>query len=789
MIIPIGLEENELRRAPLISFGIMALCFVIHVGLPFTGMTTTDDLEESLLAFVTYYVENPHLELEDEVRSQFAEMGIAIEEIETIIKSQAAMQDIPGIMSEPNVHEIEAGSRELNDLAWRHLDMHFDRPGRKFGYIPTEGGVFKLLSHVFLHGGWWHLLGNLLFFYLSGPFLEDRWGRPFFLGFFCLGGMFAGMMHGVHYGDSTIPLVGASGAIAACLGAFLVNFATMKIKLFVWLGLIIVRTFDVAAWIVLPLYLLKELFFGFTIGSESGVAHWVHVWGFFFGVAVAGGMKWTGLQQKLDPKGLDLDDPENNPLRAVDIAERTGRGHEVLGILAKGVKNHPEYMEVWKLYWARAREAESKEDMRLAGRKLLPWYLKEGEVDQAYLIWQGFDRLMPNVRLPQGMVAKLAKGLFEAHRYDEAENMLMRCAETSAPHEAVGLFNLVKLAGGRNHRLALDMGAQLRDSSDLDEGRRREFESLWAKWEADPDYRDYQYQEIAVEVGEGDSGAAPSRGPVQAIEISSLPLAGGEEPVHHEVSQAAATPLDLSPETIRDEASFEAHQRQAFDAAFAAEGAPAVAAGPPPLPVAPVQGDPEVELPLPEVPVAQPAPASVPVSAGSGQTHADEEDPFDRLLDGPADDLVEPLHRIEALDVHPAIPERIGREGLVLVIREKHRKRIPFDRIHGMSLGIVQGEAQKSVVVLDLVCDPLTVARSKHRVFRVWANRFDARKLVPSENPKAAFFQLVGTLAKHSGAIVMPDRHVLSGKGLKRYPREEAFEWELYPVDHQAQRE
>lgn len=145
----------------------------------------------------------------------------------------------------------------------------------------------SVLYSMFLHGGWLHILGNMLFLFIFGNNVEDRFGRLRFLGFYLLCGYIAA--YGFAYGspDSTTTLVGASGAIAGVLGAYLVLFPRAKVtSLLPFLFFIPVR---LPAWLVLgSWFLLQELYAnGSGVASGAGVAYLAHVYGFVAGALIA----------------------------------------------------------------------------------------------------------------------------------------------------------------------------------------------------------------------------------------------------------------------------------------------------------------------------------------------------------------------------------------------------------------------------------------------------------------------------------------------------------------------
>src|SRR5262249_7111123 len=140
----------------------------------------------------------------------------------------------------------------------------------RFGFIAREHRWGKVLTSMFVHGGWGHLLGNLYVFALAAPFLEDVFGRLLFTGLYLAGGAVAVLAGFCLAPDSARPLTGASGAIAALMGAFLVRFGTTRIRFAYWIPFLwpmeilaekvkgaqrLCRgTIPAPAWLVLPLW-------------------------------------------------------------------------------------------------------------------------------------------------------------------------------------------------------------------------------------------------------------------------------------------------------------------------------------------------------------------------------------------------------------------------------------------------------------------------------------------------------------------------------------------------------
>jgi membrane associated rhomboid family serine protease len=155
-----------------------------------------------------------------------------------------------------------------------------------------------LVTSQFLHGGWLHLIGNMLYLWIFGNNIEDRFGRLGFLVFYLAGGIAAALTQVAIDPTSEVPMVGASGAIAATLGAYLVLYPHARITSLVFLGFFY-QLIDVPAVIVLAFWIVLQLIDGFaSLGVDQvggGVAFFAHIGGFAFGVVVALSVRaWSG---------------------------------------------------------------------------------------------------------------------------------------------------------------------------------------------------------------------------------------------------------------------------------------------------------------------------------------------------------------------------------------------------------------------------------------------------------------------------------------------------------------
>jgi tetratricopeptide (TPR) repeat protein len=193
---------------------------------------------------------------------------------------------------------------------------------------------------MFLHGGFWHLFGNMIFLWLSGTSLEDVWGRKYYLAIFIAGGVVAAISHHIVNAGSYIPSIGASGAVAALMGAYTIRFATTRLRFvfFQW-------NFWVPAWILLPLWFSREVYYAIKFWGEfTGVATWAHIGGYLFGVAAALVLTKIGAEETFIAKSLSAQDKKDREKARIKQEKKAGprpRSKEVeKGIEARQLGEH-----------------------------------------------------------------------------------------------------------------------------------------------------------------------------------------------------------------------------------------------------------------------------------------------------------------------------------------------------------------------------------------------------------------------------------------------------------------
>lgn len=220
----------------------------------------------------------------------------------------------------------------------------------RFGFIPANHDPVTLFTHMFLHGGVGHLLGNMVFLFIFGFALEVIIGRVKFLLLYLLSGLCAVYMHMAVDPGSYIQLVGASGAISGLMGMYLAAYGIRKIRFFYTVGFYFGQ-FSAPAILIFPYWIGKEIYSQFTV--ESNVAYMAHAGGLLGGFVIVYALKLLGMVQvKFDV--LEEEKKDDNLEEKLDrISElfstlETDRARD---LCKKTVVEYPLSTKVWEKYY------------------------------------------------------------------------------------------------------------------------------------------------------------------------------------------------------------------------------------------------------------------------------------------------------------------------------------------------------------------------------------------------------------------------------------------------------
>ena len=311
LLIPIGHDRQVTKRLPVITLSLIAFNILVFVFTETVGSQQNVRKSLALKSLLEFSIAHPEVSLSASAKDRLARVAeVEVEGIQSYIEQEKLIKLVEGKPSESELIVLDDKTvlaSESQRLSAAFVAAFDDFYGYKYGFVPAyhKGSVLNYFSCMFLHGGFLHILGNMLFLFLAGIAMEDAWGRAFYTLFYLAAGVAATATHAFTSPESKIYLVGASGAIAGLMGAFLVRYFKARIKFFYFV-IFKAGTFKAPAYVMLPLWIALELKDTFTTsaGDSGGVAFWAHVGGFFFGVVVGAIVHYSGIGKRLAPTNV-----------------------------------------------------------------------------------------------------------------------------------------------------------------------------------------------------------------------------------------------------------------------------------------------------------------------------------------------------------------------------------------------------------------------------------------------------------------------------------------------------
>jgi len=307
--IPLG-HDRSVYGYPWATITLIALCSIIWIVSFSAEQRATDGINEAGAVVQRVHANYPRARVTWEMR------GLSPE-----VTGQLFSE-----LMDPEHTEAVPGDEEL-DVAMRDLVAQLNRmPVLRYGYRPAAASVGTMFTSLFMHGGFFHLFGNMVFLFLTGSVIECFWGRLRFLTLYFVSGVLATLTFHAFYSDSYVPLVGASGAIAGLMGAFMVGHPKTRVRfgyIFWFFFVPKMGTFMVPAWGALLAWIVQQVVFAFVglAGGGDGVAYWAHVGGFAVGAVAALMMKQFDLFPAYAKELLRDEEVKPRPLAATVAAQ------------------------------------------------------------------------------------------------------------------------------------------------------------------------------------------------------------------------------------------------------------------------------------------------------------------------------------------------------------------------------------------------------------------------------------------------------------------------------------
>ncbi|MBS2024028.1 MAG: rhomboid family intramembrane serine protease, partial [Deltaproteobacteria bacterium] len=282
---PLHIEQAGLRSRPWVTNAILGLCALAFAA---TWLVPDDPIgvpASDIAVVVTHWADNPGTTLRPEFIDRFVSRGA----LQRATRTRAALEQDP---RRERKDRAEAQAL-LDEQSQRALTMQDESPLYRHALVPSRADrPVAWLAHLFLHLGWLHLLVNLFLVFLVAPTLEDVWGRRLFSAFYVLAGLAAAAVQVLSDRAWTGMILGASGAIAGCMGALACLWVQRRVRTLgvrLWAG-----TLVVPAWPAGVLWLLAGLWSAWSLagGVMAAIAHLA---GFCFGALAAFALTRLGL--------------------------------------------------------------------------------------------------------------------------------------------------------------------------------------------------------------------------------------------------------------------------------------------------------------------------------------------------------------------------------------------------------------------------------------------------------------------------------------------------------------
>ena len=391
MFIPLRHENMRGRRWPYITFALIALNIVIFLVTRGPMEREKPEIVNTQVHLILLDAMHPELQTPPDV-SRFLESTLKKVGMgwERLASPDRRVLD-PWDAQIRKVEDPQELQKEMDRLSAAFLSQEHSTIMGEYAFIPARPRALPYLSANFLHSGWMHLIGNMWFLWLAGFILEDTWGRAIYSIFYLFAGAAALQFYAWCTPGSFVPLVGASGAVAALMGAFLIRFPKLKIEMATFLVFYPLR-FKVPAYYLLPLWLVAEFFYGSAYGQFSPVAHWAHVGGFLFGMLGAYALRRTGLEQQANEKiESELGWKSSPEIVSASEAMDQGRFDEAAALLQKYLAANPPSLDALNLLQLVQWRRQDMPAYLQATIQLCQFHLKAQDFDAAWKTFEEYD--------------------------------------------------------------------------------------------------------------------------------------------------------------------------------------------------------------------------------------------------------------------------------------------------------------------------------------------------------------------------------------------------------------
>ncbi len=327
ILLPIGRDKAVIQRHAWVTYGILAFYFASFIILAVLHAGEERGFVEDVRAIDILISKYPYVKLP--------------KQLEVIVGPEKYRQ-LAGNMADRPLNadrkQADAAQKRLDDLAASVVDHYRNLGQLRYSYVPADSSLFKVLVSMWVQFSFLALLGDSLVLFSTAPYLEDVFGRPAFAMLYFAGAFAAAVFYGTYAKDPAVGMFGASGAVSAVVGAFLIRFFNARLEFvfvpFIWRPQHRFRFF-VPAWVVIPLWAALQLW---ASTKQYGGGAIANLGGFAFGAFFATGLKLAKYEEKVVAPEVEkqttwiLNEHLTRALETEDVAAREAELNAFLSV-------------------------------------------------------------------------------------------------------------------------------------------------------------------------------------------------------------------------------------------------------------------------------------------------------------------------------------------------------------------------------------------------------------------------------------------------------------------------
>lgn len=468
LIIPIS-RSPDWRRPPVVTLLLILVNCLIFFGLQ------SGDSEREAKALAYYAssslagIELPryvaHLESRDDERADIARKALATDGWPVVL---ALMERDHPYMQRLRANEVIVPD-DPDYASWLAQRQRYEKLAGssmvdRYGFVPAESTFAGALGHMFLHGSFDHLLGNMAILFIVGYMVEEALGKRRFIAFYLIAGLGGVVLDWLVNGERVIPGIGASGAISGVMAMFVVIYGLRKIRFFYWV-VVYFDFFRAPAIAVLPFWIANEVY-QYLFNHGSNINYMAHLGGFIAGTALIAAQRAWGLAGIVVPQQEAAVDPLPAALARIDKLLGDLRIDEATRALRQLAESRPDDVALLVRYYRLARTTPGGDDYHRAAALIFALPGERGAL--ADLLHDTFVEYLelakPSVRFSSAQLAMLIRKLARAGHAEDADRLTRVLHRRTPDHpELPDLLLLVAECSRRagNERRHQELLAQL----------------------------------------------------------------------------------------------------------------------------------------------------------------------------------------------------------------------------------------------------------------------------------------------------------------------------------------